>query len=149
MSERGAGVLGTTFGVGAPALFNLAMNIAAVPIGVVAIPFAIAAFPVLSDAAAKNDREAFRSAFSTTLKQILFFLVPLTTMAFVLRLHVVRVRAREAVDELREVGMMRVAMLTGDRQAVARRAACELFEGAVVNYGVGIPEAVQAVDITA
>lgn len=29
-----------------------------------------------------------------------------------------------------------------ERQAVARRAACELFEGAVVNYGVGVPDAV-------
>lgn len=29
-----------------------------------------------------------------------------------------------------------------ERQAVARRAACELFDGAVVNYGVGIPDAV-------
>lgn len=29
-----------------------------------------------------------------------------------------------------------------ERQAVARRAACELVEGAVVNYGVGIPDAV-------
>lgn len=29
-----------------------------------------------------------------------------------------------------------------ERQAVARRAACELTEGAVVNYGVGIPDAV-------
>jgi propionate CoA-transferase len=30
----------------------------------------------------------------------------------------------------------------GERQAVARRAACELFEGAIVNYGVGVPDAV-------
>ena len=29
-----------------------------------------------------------------------------------------------------------------ERQAVARRAACELYEGAVVNYGVGVPDAV-------
>ena len=29
-----------------------------------------------------------------------------------------------------------------ERQAVARRAACELVEGAVVNYGVGVPDAV-------
>ena len=29
-----------------------------------------------------------------------------------------------------------------ERQAVARRAACELFQGAVVNYGVGVPDAV-------
>jgi putative peptidoglycan lipid II flippase len=83
--------IGTTFGVGAPALFNLAMNIAAVPVGVVAIPFAMAAFPALSEAAARNDREAFRTTFSMTLRQILFFLVPLTTLAFVLRLQIVRV----------------------------------------------------------
>lgn len=29
-----------------------------------------------------------------------------------------------------------------ERQAIARRAACELFDGAVVNYGVGVPDAV-------
>ena len=29
-----------------------------------------------------------------------------------------------------------------ERDAIARRAACELFDGAVVNYGVGIPDAV-------
>ncbi len=83
--------IGTTFGVGAPAIFNLAMNIAAVPVGVVAIPFAMAAFPALSEAAARGDRDAFRSTFSMTLRQILFFLVPLTTLAFVLRLQIVRV----------------------------------------------------------
>ncbi len=83
--------IGTTFGVGAPALFNLAMNIAAVPVGVVAIPFAMAAFPALSEAASRNDREAFRSTFSATLRQILFFLVPLTALACVLRLQIVRV----------------------------------------------------------
>lgn len=83
--------IGTTFGVGAPALFNLAMNIAAVPVGVVAIPFAMAAFPALSEAAARNDRESFRSTFSMTLRQVLFFLVPLTVLAFVLRLQIVRV----------------------------------------------------------
>ncbi len=83
--------IGTTFGVGAPAIFNLAMNIAAVPIGVVAIPFAMAAFPTLSDAAARNDRTTFRRTFSMTLRQILFFLVPLTLLAFVLRLQIVRI----------------------------------------------------------
>ena len=35
-----------------------------------------------------------------------------------------------------------VAEAFSERQAVARRAACELFDGAVVNYGVGIPDAV-------
>jgi Cd2+/Zn2+-exporting ATPase len=37
-----------------------------------------------------------------------------------------RPAAREAVDELREIGIRRVAMLTGDRQIVARRVAAEM-----------------------
>lgn len=83
--------IGTTFGVGAPAVFNLAMNIAAVPIGAIAIPFAIAAFPNLSEAAARDDREAFTRTFASTFRQILFFLFPLSTLAIVLRVHILRV----------------------------------------------------------
>lgn len=37
-----------------------------------------------------------------------------------------RSAARAAVDELREIGINRVAMLTGDREAVARRVATEM-----------------------
>lgn len=83
--------IGTTFGVGAPAIFNLAMNISAVPLGTFAIPFSIAAFPALSEAAARGDRDGFRDTFAATFRQILFFLIPLSAMAFVLRVHVVRV----------------------------------------------------------
>jgi putative peptidoglycan lipid II flippase len=83
--------IGTTFGVGAPAIFNLAMNISAVPLGAFAIPFSIAAFPALSEAAARGDRDGFRDTFAATFRQILFFLIPLSTMAFVLRVHIVRV----------------------------------------------------------
>ena len=83
--------IGTTFGVGAPAIFNLAMNISAVPLGTFAIPFSIAAFPALAEAAAKGDRDGFRDIFAATFRQILFFLIPLSTMAFVLRTHIVRV----------------------------------------------------------
>ena len=83
--------IGTTFGVGAPAIFNLAMNIAAVPIGAVAIPFAIAAFPNLSEAIAKGDHPGFVRTFASTFRQILFFLFPLSTLAFVLRVHILRI----------------------------------------------------------
>lgn len=37
-----------------------------------------------------------------------------------------RPAAREAIEDLRAIGMKRVAMLTGDRQAVARRVAAEM-----------------------
>lgn len=83
--------IGTTFGVGAPAVFNLAMNIAYVPVGAVAIPFAIAAFPNLSEAIARGDREGFTRTFASTFRQILFLLFPLSAMALVLRVHILRV----------------------------------------------------------
>jgi len=84
-------VIGTTLAAGSVSLFSLAINIAAVPLGTFAIPFAIAAFPTLSDAAARGDRATFRDVFATTFRQILFFLIPLSAMAFILRVHVVRV----------------------------------------------------------
>jgi putative peptidoglycan lipid II flippase len=83
--------IGTTFGVGAPAIFNLALNIAFTPIGAVAIPFAIAAFPNLSEAIARDDRESFTRTFASTFRQILFFLFPLSALAVVLRVHIIRV----------------------------------------------------------
>lgn len=83
--------IGTTFGTGAPALFNLAMNISAVPVGAIAIPFAIAAFPDLSEASAKGDRKEFVRIFAATFRQVLFFLVPLSALGVILRGHVVRV----------------------------------------------------------
>lgn len=83
--------ISTTFGMGIPAIFNLAMNIAGVPIGAIAIPFAIAAFPNLSEAIARGDREAFTNTFASTFRQILFFLFPLSAMAIVLRVHILRV----------------------------------------------------------
>ena len=115
--------IGTTFGVGAPAIFNLAMNIGAVPVGVVAIPFAMAAFPALSEAAARGDRASFRTTFSVTFRQILFFLVPLTTMAFVLRFQIVRVligaKTLDWNDARLTAGAFALAVLTLALQGLA------------------------------
>lgn len=84
-------IVGSTLGAGAVALYNLSMNVAVVPIGIIAIPFAIAAFPTLSEAGAIRDRRAFVQTFAATFRQILFFLIPLAALAIVLRLHVIRV----------------------------------------------------------
>jgi len=82
--------IGTTLGSGAVSLFMLASNVNGVPLGVFAIPFALAAFPSLSEAAAKGDRQEYRRLFASTFRQILFFLIPLTAMSVVLRVHVIR-----------------------------------------------------------
>lgn len=83
-------IVGSTVGTGAVSVFNLATNIAAVPIGLVAVPFAIAAFPDLSEAAAKGERGTFIRIFASTFRQALFLLVPLSVLAVILRVHIVR-----------------------------------------------------------
>ncbi|TAL19704.1 hypothetical protein EPN90_02610 [Patescibacteria group bacterium] len=83
-------IIGSTFTVGSVALFNLATNIQAVPVGVLGIPFAIAAFPSLAAASARGERQVFLDTFSRTARQIVFFLLPLAAMTVVLRAHVIR-----------------------------------------------------------
>lgn len=82
--------IGSTLMVGSVAMFNLANNIQTVPVGVFGVPFAIAAFPVFSSAVAKGEREEFRSVFSRTMRQIIFFLLPLSAITIVLRAHIIR-----------------------------------------------------------
>jgi len=84
-------IIGTTLAAGSVSLFNLSMNIAIVPVGIIAIPFAIAAFPTMSNAAALEKHEEFISAFASTFRQIMFFLIPFAALAIILRVHIIRV----------------------------------------------------------
>jgi putative peptidoglycan lipid II flippase len=91
VSQLIGSVVGTTIGVGAVSVFNLSMNIGQVPTGIIAIPFAIAAFPALAEAAAKGERATFIRVFASTFRQILFFLIPISALAYILRSQVTRV----------------------------------------------------------
>ncbi|MDD5294425.1 MAG: murein biosynthesis integral membrane protein MurJ [Patescibacteria group bacterium] len=82
-------IIASTLAVGSLAVFNLANNLQSFPIGIFGISFAIAAFPALSAAAfSKKDLVA---GFSSTLRQILFFIVPSTVLLITLRAQVIRV----------------------------------------------------------
>lgn len=82
--------VGSLLASGSVALFNLATNIAVVPVAVFGYPFAIAAFPTLTEALARKDREAFVNAFGAAGRQIVFFLLPVGFLTVVLRAHIVR-----------------------------------------------------------
>jgi len=83
-------VIGSALSTGSVAIFNLAVNIESVPIGVIAIPFALAAFPALAETVANDNNEKFLSTLSFTVRQILFFLIPISLLTIVLRAHIVR-----------------------------------------------------------
>lgn len=76
---------------GSITIFNFANNIQYVPIGIIGISFAIAAFPAFCDAANKNDLKRLIKTLSQTTRNILFLIIPLTVVFLLLRAQIVRV----------------------------------------------------------
>lgn len=83
-------VVASFMAAGSLAVFNLASNLATVPVAIFGISYAIAAFPVLSEYAAAKDHEGFRQTHTETVSQIFFFIVPTTVLFLVLRAQIVR-----------------------------------------------------------
>lgn len=76
---------------GAVSIMNLAFNVNTLPIGVLAISFATAMFPYLSEAYAKGKMRKFNTYIEHTITRILFVLIPTMFMMLVLRAQIVRV----------------------------------------------------------
>lgn len=84
-------VLASTVGAGSIAIFNLANNIQQFPIGIIGVSFAIAAFPTLSQLVAEEKKEQLSELLSQAIRQVLFFMIPLTIIFLLLRAQIVRV----------------------------------------------------------
>ena len=78
-------------GAGSIAVFNFANNIYSLPVGIIGVSFAIAVFPTLSQYAVAKDFDSFRRQLSLTIRQIFFFIVPITILFILLRAQIVRV----------------------------------------------------------
>lgn len=81
-----ASFLGTRF----ITIFNFAQNLQQFPIGLFGATFAQAALPALSVTAAQKDLTEFKKMFIAATHQILFFVLPVSTMLIVLRIPIVR-----------------------------------------------------------
>lgn len=84
-------ILASTVGVGSITVFNFANNIQHFPIGIIGISFAIAAFPTLATLVAEEKKQEMISHLSQTVRQIIFFIIPLTIVFLLLRAQIVRV----------------------------------------------------------
>lgn len=84
-------VLASGFGSGSVTVFQFAYNIQFFAVGIVGVSFAIAAFPLLSAHAEDEDKSIFIETCSSTIRQILYLLVPLTILFLILRAQIVRV----------------------------------------------------------
>jgi len=82
-------IIASGLATGSLAIFTLANNLQSFPVGIFGISFAIAAFPALSQYA--FDKEKLEATFSSTLRQIFFFVIPATVLLITLRAQIIRV----------------------------------------------------------
>ncbi len=83
-------IFGSYIGSAALAGFYYANNLQSVFLGIIAISFAIAVFPILSDLFNKREELGFKDVLAKTTIQILYFIIPLSILLLVLRAQVVR-----------------------------------------------------------
>lgn len=76
---------------GSVSVFNLANNLQYVPIGLIGISFAVAAFPAFSQLAANKDEQGLRASFLATTRKIMFLIIPATALMLLLRAQIIRV----------------------------------------------------------
>lgn len=84
-------MIASTFAVGSLTVFNFANNLQYFPIGIIGYSFAIAAFPTLAALHAKGKTDKLKEHILTTVRQILFLMVPITVLFLLLRAQIVRV----------------------------------------------------------
>ncbi len=82
--------IASTLTVGSIAIFNFANNLQYFPIGLVGVSFSIAAFPALSKNWACGAKDKFLTIFSSTFRQIIFLVLPISFLMFILRAQIVR-----------------------------------------------------------
>ncbi|MBN1585132.1 murein biosynthesis integral membrane protein MurJ [Candidatus Uhrbacteria bacterium] len=81
----------TALGVGSLAVYNLGLNLVYVPINMIGISVAVAAFPFISELAERGRVREMAEAVSRAVRNIMFFAVPATVGFLLLRAQIVRV----------------------------------------------------------
>jgi len=79
---------------GAISIFTFANNLQQFPLGLIGIPFAIAAFPALSQDWAAQRKDEFIKKFSLTFRKILFLIIPISFLIFILKNQIVEIILR-------------------------------------------------------
>lgn len=84
-------MLASLLAAGSVAVYNFADNLQGAPTGLIAIPFALAVFPVLSALSEPEHTGEFIRRVSETARQVVFLIVPVMVILMLLRAQIVRV----------------------------------------------------------
>ncbi len=84
-------ILASSLVAGSATLLNISYALNYFPIGVFAVSYAIAAYPTFCERVNAKDVQGFRASFSETIRQVLFFMIPVTVVTVLLRAQIVRI----------------------------------------------------------
>ena len=76
---------------GSISIFNLSLNLQTVPLGIIGLSYAVAAFPTLTKSFAKGEMNEFKAHLIEATRAIVFWSLPITFLFIVLRAQIVRV----------------------------------------------------------
>ncbi len=76
---------------GSISIFNLSLNLQSVPLNIIGVSYAVAAFPTLAKSVSLGKMDEFRSHLKSAARAIIFWSLPVTFLFIVLRAQIVRV----------------------------------------------------------
>jgi putative peptidoglycan lipid II flippase len=83
--------LASLVGPGSIAVFNLAVNLQAIPLTIIGVSYSVAAFPTLAQFYVKDEKDKFLEHILTASRHIIFWSFPIMALFIVLRAQIVRV----------------------------------------------------------
>ena len=75
---------------GSISVFNLSLNLQSVPLNIIGISYAVAAFPTLAKSATSGRMDEFKNHLKSSARAIVFWSIPVTFLFIVLRAQIVR-----------------------------------------------------------
>ncbi len=82
--------LAATLATGSISILSLSFNIQSVPLGIIGVSYALAAFPTLSAYFARGEHERFLAQMTSAIRHVIFWSVPIAAFFIVLRAQIVR-----------------------------------------------------------
>lgn len=76
---------------GSISIFNFSLNLQSVPLNIIGVSYAVAAFPTLAKSYSAGKKEDFKKHLKSAARQIIFWSLPVTFLFIVLRAQIVRV----------------------------------------------------------
>lgn len=137
--------LSSTLPAGTISIFTFANNLQGLPLGLIAVPFSVAIFPVLSKTWAAKNKKEFVENFLSALRQILFLIIPLSCLIFLLRAQIVRIVLGSGLWGWREtrltaacLGIFSVSILASSLVVFLRKSFYSIQEAKVPTFLEGV-----------